>query len=73
LSIPSSPGSSGAISKVAEYLDAGTVTVIVLDDESRMAVLYFADRASLTLGLDDDLVFPEILPGFAVPVRRFFE
>jgi Uma2 family endonuclease len=59
--------------KVAEYLNAGVTVVVVLDDESRTAVLYFSDRASLTLKPDDELTVPEILPGFAVAVRRFFE
>ncbi len=61
------------LAKVAEYLEAGVRIVIVLDDESRTAVLYFADRASVTLKVDDELTVPEILPGFAVAVRRFFE
>jgi Uma2 family endonuclease len=62
------------LAKVAEYLDAGVTTVVVLDDESRTAVVYFSDRgASLTLGSEDVLELPDILPGFAVPVRRFFE
>ncbi|MGP0067948.1 MAG: Uma2 family endonuclease, partial [Isosphaeraceae bacterium] len=59
--------------KVAEYLNAGVTVVVVLDDESRTAVLYFSDRAALTLKPDDELTVPEILPGFAVSVRRFFE
>jgi Uma2 family endonuclease len=59
--------------KVAEYLDAGVTVVVVLDDESRTASLYFSDRPTLTLTLDDELTLPEILPGFAVAVRRFFE
>ncbi|MGP0065523.1 MAG: Uma2 family endonuclease [Isosphaeraceae bacterium] len=61
------------IAKVAEYLDAGVSVVIVLDDESRTALLYFSDRPSLNLKSDDELTIPEILPGFAVAVRRFFE
>jgi len=59
--------------KIAEYLEAGVRVVIVLDDESRTAILYFADRASVTLKSDDELTIPEILPGFAVVVRRFFD
>ena len=61
------------LAKVAEYLDAGVTVVVVLDDESRTAILYFSDRPSLTLKPDDELTVPEILPGFAVAVRRFFE
>jgi Uma2 family endonuclease len=61
------------LAKVAEYLEAGVQIVIVLDDESRTAILYFSDRAPVTLKSDDELTVPEILPGFAVAVRRFFE
>ena len=61
------------LAKVAEYLEAGVRIVILLDDESRTAILYFSDRASVTLEIDDELSVPEILPGFAVAVRRFFE
>ena len=61
------------LAKVAEYLEAGVRVVIVLDDETRTAILYFPDRASVTLQPDDELTVPEILPGFVLPVRRFFE
>ena len=59
--------------KVAEYLNAGVLAVVVLDDDSRTALLCMADQAPRRLGPDDELTIPEILPGFAVPVRRFFE
>ena len=61
------------IVKVGEYLDAGVRAVLVLDDETRTALLAMADRAPQTLGADDTLTIPDILPGFSVPVRRFFE
>jgi Uma2 family endonuclease len=61
------------LAKVAEYLDAGVLAVVVLDDDSRTALLCLADQAPLRLGPDDELAIPEILPGFSVPVRRFFE
>ena len=61
------------LAKVAEYLNAGVTTVIVLDDESRTAILFFSDRPTLTLKSDEELRIPEILPGFAVAVSRFFE
>jgi Uma2 family endonuclease len=59
--------------KVAEYLASGVLAVVVLDDDSRTALLSTADQAPRLLGPDDELTIPEILPGFAVPVRRFFE
>jgi Uma2 family endonuclease len=61
------------LAKVAEYLEAGVLAVVVLDDDSRTALLSMADQAPRRLGPDDELTIPEILPGFAVPVRRFFE
>ena len=61
------------LAKVAEFLNAGVLAVVVLDDESRTALLSMADQAPRRLGPDDELTIPEILPGFAVAVRRFFE
>jgi Uma2 family endonuclease len=61
------------LTKVAEYLNAGVLAVVVLDDDSRTALLCLADQAPRRLGPDDELTIPDILPGFAVPVRRFFE
>ncbi len=61
------------LTKVAEFLNAGVLAVVVLDDDSRTALLCLADQAPRRLGPDDELTIPEILPGFAVPVRRFFE
>ncbi len=61
------------LAKVAEFLNAGVLAVVVLDDESRTALLSMADQAPRRLGPEDELAIPEILPGFSVPVRRFFE
>jgi Uma2 family endonuclease len=61
------------LARVVEYLDAGVRAVVVLDDESRTAFLQLADRPPRLLGPDDDLTVPDILPGFAVAVRVFFE
>jgi Uma2 family endonuclease len=60
-------------SKVADYLNAGVSAVCVLDEEPPTAYVYTADQPVRTLGPDDDLTFPGILPGFRVKVRRFFE
>ena len=61
------------LAKVAEYLDAGTSAVIVLDDSRRVAHLYRADGATLLLGATDELTIPELLGDFSVSVGRFFE
>lgn len=57
--------------KVGEYQGAGVSTVCVLDAGTETAHLYFADRDDLKLRGDEPLTF-EALPGFAVPVSRFF-
>jgi Uma2 family endonuclease len=61
------------LAKVAEYLDAGTVVVLVLDDQRRMAHEYRADGTTRVLGADDELVIPDLLGEFRVRVGRFFE
>ena len=64
---------SNVLAKVAEYLEAGVLAVVILDDESETALLAMPDQPPRPLGPDDELTIPEVLPGFAVPVRRFFE
>ncbi len=61
------------LARVAEYHDAGVLAVVVLDDDSRTALLSMADQGPRRLDPDDELTIPEILPGFAVAVGRFFE
>jgi len=70
-----SPGERwpGLLVKVAEYLDAGASVVVVLDDERRAAHLFDVNGPNRMLGPDDELTLPEVLPGFGVAVRRFFE
>lgn len=61
------------LAKVAEYLDAGTAAVLVLDDARRVAHLYRADGATLLLAATDELTVPEMLGDFSVKVSQFFE
>ena len=61
------------LAKVAEYLEAGTVVVLVLDDQRRMAQEYRADGTTRLYGADDELTIPDLLGEFRVRVRRFFE
>ena len=61
------------LAKVVEYLDAGVLAVVVLDDDSRTALIATPDEPPRRLGPDEELTIPEILPGFAVLVRRIFE
>jgi Uma2 family endonuclease len=61
------------IQKAGEYLAAGVLTVAVVDPESVRVHLFSADRETAILNRDDELTFPDILPGLAVPVNKLFE
>lgn len=60
------------LSKVGEYLTAGSEVVCVIDPESETVQLHFAARPPQTLSINEELTFPELLPGFQVPVRQLF-
>ena len=61
------------LKKVSEYLEAGVTAVCVLDPKTETARVYSADETEQIVKADEELTFPGILPGFSVPVRRFFE
>jgi Uma2 family endonuclease len=61
------------LQKVGEYLEAGVVVVVVLDDERRSAHVFGADGTIRLLGKDEDLVLPEVLGDLRCRVGRFFE
>jgi Uma2 family endonuclease len=62
------------LAKVAEYLDAGTTVVIVLDDDRRLAHIYRADTAPSILGAEDELTIPDLFgDAFRTKVARFFD
>jgi Uma2 family endonuclease len=52
------------LSKVAEWLDAGTPLVWVIDPERRLARFYRHDGTETILGEDGQLDGEDILPGF---------
>jgi Uma2 family endonuclease len=62
-----------ALAKVAEYLEAGTIVVVVLDDIRRIAHVYRADGTTRVLAADEELTLPDLLGDFCVRVGRFFE
>jgi Uma2 family endonuclease len=60
--------------KVGEYLNAGVTLVVVLDPEIDAATVYSqTEDIPQRFSNGDELTFPDVLPGFAVPVRKFFE
>ncbi len=59
--------------KIGEYLDANVLAVCILDDDTKSAHLYHADRPPQELSAEDEFAVPEILSDLRVVVRRFFE
>jgi Uma2 family endonuclease len=60
------------LAKVAEYLAAGVLRVCVLDQQTETITVYSPDEPEVRLTRDQELVLPDLLPGFAVRVSRFF-
>ncbi|HEV7223515.1 MAG TPA: Uma2 family endonuclease [Pirellulales bacterium] len=59
--------------KALEYLGAGVRCVALVDPAGETVAIYRGDRPPETLAGDDELAVDEVLPGFSVPIRRFFE
>ncbi len=58
--------------KTAEYLKAGVTVVCVVDPAYKTVNLHFPDQPSKELEGDNALTFAD-LPGFNLPVSKFFE
>ncbi len=59
--------------KASEYLDAGVTVVIVLDPETESLAVYRENEFPIRMHNSDELTLPEVLPGFSVEVKKFFE
>jgi Uma2 family endonuclease len=59
--------------KASEYLDAGVAVVIVLDPETESLAVYRENELPIRMHNGDELTLPDVLPGFAVQVKKFFE
>ncbi len=60
--------------KVSDYLKAGVVVVVVLDPAIEAATIYReTEDIPQRFSNGDELALPDVLPGFAIPVRKFFE
>jgi Uma2 family endonuclease len=66
---------SELFTKVGEYLGAGVTAVLVLDSDTKTASIYRNNTRNpqQILNNNDELTLPDILPGFAVPVKKLFE
>jgi Uma2 family endonuclease len=66
---------SDIFAKTAEYHAAGVTVVVVLDPDTKIASVYrkLNGDDQHEFGVDAELTLPDVLPGFSVPVRAFFE
>ena len=64
---------SDVVVKVAEFLNAGANAVCVIDTNRHTATVYRDKKSPEHFTAADELTLPDILPGFRVPVRQFFE
>ena len=56
-----------------QYLAGGVKVVVILEPEKSTAMVCRAGETPTTISGDTPLALPDVLPGFAVPVRQFFE
>jgi Uma2 family endonuclease len=61
------------LEKVAEYLDAGVQVVCVADPRDESIQVHRADRPVQHLTGNDELTFPDVLPGFRCTVAQCFD
>jgi Uma2 family endonuclease len=59
--------------KAYEYLDAGVSVVVLLIPESETAAVFRPDTLPVQIASDAELTLPDVLPGFSVLLRKFFE
>ncbi len=67
-----SDGIEDLISKVGEYLSAGSRLVWVVSPRTQSVTAYLPNGEARLLRADDTLDGGEVLPGFSVPVRELF-
>jgi Uma2 family endonuclease len=59
--------------KMDEYLAAGVLAVGLLDVDLESLTIHRADEFPQTFHNGDTVTIPDVLPGFSVPVKAFFE
>jgi Uma2 family endonuclease len=64
---------SEAIGKMLDYIRAGVPVVVVLDPKTRSASVFRNQDRQDVFEADETLALSDVLPGFSVPVARFFE
>ncbi len=59
--------------KAGEYLTAGVLVVCVVDPATESVAVYLENELPRRHTSEEVLMLSEVLPGFAVPIRQFFE
>jgi Uma2 family endonuclease len=59
--------------KVEALLAGGGNAVWVIFPETRRVRIFLGDRTSFSLGVNETLTLPELLPGWELPVAKLFE
>lgn len=59
--------------KATEYIKAGVTIAIILDPESESLALFSEDEFPIRMHNSDELTLPDVLPGFSLEVKKFFE
>ncbi|WP_439623142.1 Uma2 family endonuclease [Gemmata sp.] len=62
-----------ALGKMLDYIRIGVPVVVILDPPTESASVYRPGTRQDIFEKDQTLTLPDVLPGFAVPVARFFE
>jgi Uma2 family endonuclease len=61
------------LEKVVELLDAGVKVVCVADPRSETVHVHRSDAPEQHFTGDDELAFPDVLPGFSCQAKEFFD
>jgi Uma2 family endonuclease len=62
-----------ALGKMLDYIRVGVQVVIIIDPPTESASVFRSGTRQETFEKDQTLTIPDVLPGFEVPVARFFE
>lgn len=62
-----------ALGKMLDYLRRGVPVVVILDPPTESASVFRTGTRQDTFEKHQTLTLPDVLPGFEVPVSRFFE
>ena len=61
------------VAKGLEYLNAGVKVVLLIDPDTATVSVYRLNEIQQVYDNGDQLTLPDVLPGFSVPVKAFFE